>query len=144
MSGRGAERKPADKVRGVVRKASTRASEIIDSVSQRENDTTSGVIRRSRNQFRRTMADMNFTGVLTKAPVVTIVACLLVTLFFLGESGVNDCRSKYDYDWCSEESSMNVNGDLEVYLPQGSDVSILLAKVQEDWTTNVMVIYVES
>ena len=144
MSGRGAERKPADKVRGVVRKASTRASEIIDSVSRRENDTTSGVIRRSRNQFRRTMADMNFTGVLTKAPVVTIVACLLVTLFFLGESGVNDCRSNYDYDWCSEESSMNVNGDLEVYLPQGSEISILLAKVQEDWTTNVMVIYVES
>jgi len=102
MSGRGDERKPADKVRGVVRKASTRASEIIDSVSRRENDTTSGVIRRSRNQFRRTMAEMNFTGVLTKAPVVTVVACLLVTLFFLGESGVNDCRSKYDYDWCSE------------------------------------------
>ena len=144
MSGRGAERKPADKVRGVVRKASTRVSEIVDSVSRREKDTTSGVIRRSRNQFRRTMAEMNFTGVLTKAPVVTIVACLLVTLFFLGESGVNDCRSNYDYDWCSEESSMNVNGDLEVYLPQGSEVSILLAKVQEDWTTNVMVIYVES
>ena len=39
---------------------------------------------------------------------------------------------------------MNVNGDLEVYLPQGSEVSELLSRVEEDWTTNVMVIYVES
>ena len=39
---------------------------------------------------------------------------------------------------------MNVNGDLEVYLPQGSDVSQNLYRVEEIWTTNVMIIYVES
>ena len=41
---------------------------------------------------------------------------------------------------------MNVNGDLEVYLPQDSQVSALLKEVEDvdGWTTNVMVIYVES
>ena len=39
---------------------------------------------------------------------------------------------------------MNVNGDLEVYLPDGSQVSVLIDEVEEDWTTNVMIIYVES
>ena len=39
---------------------------------------------------------------------------------------------------------MNVNGDLEVYLPDGSQVSVLIEEVEEDWTTNVMIIYVES
>ena len=44
---------------------------------------------------------------------------------------------------------MNVNGELEVYLPEstdpiGSQVAVLLQEVGEDWTTNVMVIYVES
>ena len=30
---------------------------------------------------------------------------------------VNDCRDGYEYNWCSEESALNVNGDMEVYLP---------------------------
>ena len=39
---------------------------------------------------------------------------------------------------------MNVNGDLEVYLPGDSEVTALIAEVEKNWTTNVMVIYVES
>jgi predicted RND superfamily exporter protein len=39
---------------------------------------------------------------------------------------------------------MNVNGDLEVYLPDGSQVAVLIEEVELDWTTNVMIIYVES
>ena len=42
---------------------------------------------------------------------------------------------------------MNVNGDMEVYLPTDNNpesVKNLIAQVEDDWTTNVMVIYVES
>ena len=37
-----------------------------------------------------------------------------------------------------------MNGDLEVYLPDGSQVAELIGKVEEDWSTNVMVVYIES
>ena len=63
------------------------------------------------------------SNLLIKAPVVIVILCLSVTGFFLGHSGINDCRDGYQPSWCSEESAMNVNGDLEVYLPQGSDIS---------------------
>ena len=89
-------------------------------------------------------SSLNSSNLLIKAPVITVIICLIVTGFFLGHSGINDCRDGYEPSWCSEESSMNVNGDLEVYLPQGSDVSQNLYRVEEIWTTNVMIIYVES
>ena len=84
------------------------------------------------------------SNLLIKAPVVIVILCLSLTGFFLGHSGINDCRDGYQPSWCSEESAMNVNGDLEVYLPQGSDISANLYRVEEIWTTNVMIIYVES
>tara|TARA_B100000925_G_scaffold232881_1_gene181426 strand:+ start:5483 stop:8467 length:2985 start_codon:yes stop_codon:yes gene_type:complete len=97
-----------------------------------------------KKKFRFNNDSMNSSKLLIKAPVITVIICLIVTGFFLGHSGINDCRDGYEPSWCSEESSMNVNGDLEVYLPQGSDVSQNLYKVEEIWTTNVMIIYVES
>ena len=94
--------------------------------------------------FNFSTDSMNSSNLLIKAPVITVIICLIVTGFFLGHSGINDCRDGYEPSWCSDESSMNVNGDLEVYLPQGSDVSQNLYRVEEIWTTNVMIIYVES
>ena len=43
-----------------------------------------------------------------------------------------------------DEASMNVNGDLAAFLPEGSAVAANIMEVEEDWTTNVMIIYVES
>ena len=95
-------------------------------------------------RFNFSTDSVNSSNLLIKAPVITVIICLIVTGFFLGHSGINDCRDGYEPSWCSDESSMNVNGDLEVYLPQGSDVSQNLYRVEEIWTTNVMIIYVES
>ena len=39
---------------------------------------------------------------------------------------------------------MNVNGDLAAFLPIGSPVAENIAEVEKDWTTNVMIIYVET
>ena len=63
-----------------------------------------------------------------------------MTAFFVTQSGFLD-NSRFDDDL--ENPALNVNGDLEVYLPEGSKIAALLGKVEEDWTTNVMVIYIE-
>jgi len=115
-----------------------------------DKDSLESYGRRSKNRFRRVSSDLNFTDLLTKFPVITVILCLIVTAFFSWESGLVDCRKSLTNPdgFCPIEgkSSMNVNGDLEVYLPQDSDVSALLNQVEDvdGWTTNVMVIYVES
>ena len=40
--------------------------------------------KRSKNQFRRMSSDLDFTGILTKFPVITVILCLVVTAFFAG------------------------------------------------------------
>ena len=72
---------------------------------------------------------------------------MIFTLFVAQFSGILDCRDGFDNAICNEEPALNVNGDLEVYLPDSDEedsVKNLIASVEEDWTTNVMVIYVES
>ncbi len=93
------------------------------------------------------MRDASATSIITMAPVVAVILSLGFTILLLPHSGVNDCREGYDFDWCSAEPALNVNGDLEVYLPNDENpesVKNLIAEVELDWTTNVMVIYVES
>tara|TARA_Y100001968_G_scaffold333890_1_gene400644 strand:+ start:6191 stop:8965 length:2775 start_codon:yes stop_codon:yes gene_type:complete len=81
-------------------------------------------------------------------PIGAVLLSLAFTLSLLPHSGVLDCRDGFDNpSYCSDEPALNVNGDLEVYLPTDDDpnsVKNLIAQVEKDWTTNVMVIYVES
>ena len=108
-------------------------------------ESVKGSVRRAPNALRRALSDSTATGILTKAPAVTVVLCLLVTGFFTLHSGILDCRDGFDNPaYCEEESALNVNGDLEVYLPQGSEISQQIAVVEEDWSIDVIVIYVES
>ena len=65
----------------------------------------------------------------------------MITLYFVTTSGFLD-DTQFDDD--PNEPALNVNGDMEVYLPDGSEVKELIGMVEEDWTTNVMVIYIES
>ena len=110
----------------VAQKATEKGREVLSNVDLKKS-TLESYGRRSRNQFRRITSDLNFTNILTKFPVVTVVVCLLVTGFFSWESGLVDCRDGF----CPIEgkSSMNVNGDLEVYLPGDSEVTSLIAEV---------------
>ena len=107
-------------------------------------DSLGSVVRRVPNTLRRALSDSTPTGILTMFPALTVVLCLLFTGFFSMHSGVLDCREGFEYDICREEAALNVNGDLAVYLPQGSPITSQIAEVEKDWTTNVMVIYVES
>ena len=80
------------------------------------------------------------TGILTKFPIFMVLACLLASTFFAYHSGFVDGTSLKPGD----EPSLNVNGSLDVYLPEGSPVLESIKEVELNWTTNVMIIYIES
>ena len=109
-----------------------------------DSDSVKDAILQSPNRLRRSLSGLSATQALVKFPIFIIVFCLVFTGYFTLHSGAIDCRKDFNPSFCNEESSMNVNGDLEVYLPDGSQVSVLIEEVEEDWTTNVMIIYVES
>ncbi|MDE0707635.1 MAG: MMPL family transporter [Candidatus Poseidoniales archaeon] len=87
--------------------------------------------------IRRELQEMSFFGALTRFPAATVLMCLLMTAFFAYHSGITD-------QYREDHQSMNVNGDLAAFLPEGSQVAADIVEVEEDWTTNVMIIYVES
>ncbi len=109
-----------------------------------DSESLKDAIIQSPNRLRRSVSGLSATQALVKFPIFIIVFCLVFTGYFTLHSGAIDCRKDFNPSFCNEESSMNVNGDLEVYLPDGSQVSVLIEEVEEDWTTNVMIIYVES
>ena len=80
------------------------------------------------------------TGILTKFPIFMVLTCLLASSFFAYHSGFVDGTSLKPGD----EPSLDVNGDLDVYLPEGSPVLESIKEVELNWTTNVMIIYIES
>ncbi len=92
-------------------------------------------------RFKREWQKTGATGAITKFPIPTILIFLLLTVYFVTQSGFLD-NTQFDDD--PNNPALNVNGDLEVYLPDGSRVAELIGKVEEDWSTNVMVVYIES
>ena len=92
-------------------------------------------------RMKREWQKSGATGAITKFPIPTILIFLLLTVYFVTQSGFLD-DTRFDGD--PENPALNVNGDLEVYLPEGSEVAELIGKVEEDWSTNVMVVYIES
>ena len=92
------------------------------------------------NRFKREWQKNGATGAITKFPVATIFIFLFITSFFVTQSGFLDGTS---FDDDLDKSALNVNGDMEVYLPEGSHVGELIELIEEDWSTNVMVVYIE-
>ncbi|MBJ64713.1 MAG: hypothetical protein CMB55_07975, partial [Euryarchaeota archaeon] len=80
------------------------------------------------------------TGILTKFPIFMVVVCLMISCFFAYHSGFVDGTSIKPGD----DPSLNVNGSLDVYLPEGSPVLESIKEVEENWSTNVMIIYIDS
>ncbi len=93
--------------------------------------------KRLKREWQRSGA----TGVITRFPIATVALFLMITVYFVTTSGFLD-DTRFDDD--PNKPALNVNGDMEVYLPEGSEVKELIRLVEEDWTTNVMVIYIES
>ncbi|MEC7708199.1 MAG: MMPL family transporter [Candidatus Thermoplasmatota archaeon] len=117
-------------------------------ISNVDSDVVRGTISKIPNRIRRRFRESESSSLLTMFPIWAVLLSLAFTLSLLPHSGVLDCRDGFDNpSFCSDEPALNVNGDLEVYLPTDDDphsVKNLIAQVEKDWTTNVMVIYVES
>ncbi|MCH1481211.1 MAG: MMPL family transporter [Candidatus Poseidoniaceae archaeon] len=92
------------------------------------------------DRFKREWQKSGATGAITRYPVAVITIFLLLTAYFVTQSGFLDDTRFDDHP----DPALNVNGDMEVYLPEGSQVAELIQLVEEDWSTNVMIIYVES
>jgi len=105
--------------------------------SKRAIDAVLDAPKRMKREWEKTGA----TGAITKFPIPTILVFLLLTVYFVTQSGFLD-GTQFDDDL--DKAALNVNGDMEVYLPDGSQVAELISKVEEDWSTNVMVVYIES
>ena len=105
--------------------------------SKRGMDAVLDAPKRMKREWQKSGA----TGAITRFPIPTVLVFLLLTVYFVSQSGFLD-DTRFDDD--PNNPALNVNGDMEVYLPDGSQVAELLSKVEEDWSTNVMVVYIES
>ena len=105
-------------------------------ISEFETEKAVGALLSAPKMIRRELGEMSVFGMLTRFPAATVVICLFATAFLAMHSGISD-------QWTGERS-MNVNGDLAAFLPMGSPVAENIAEVERDWTTNVMIIYVET
>jgi predicted RND superfamily exporter protein len=105
-------------------------------ITEFESQKAVGALLSAPKMIRRELQEMSVFGALTRFPAASVILCLLITAFFAYHSGITD-------QW-TDERSMNVNGDLQAFLPDGSQVAADIAEVEKDWTTNVMIIYVET
>lgn len=120
---------------------SRRATDLRAKVQGFDAKTAVDAVLDAPSNLRREWQKSGAIGAITRFPLLTVVVFLALTLFFVSQSGFLD-GTRFDDD--PETPALNVNGDMEVYLPEGSDVSRLISLVEEDWTTDVMVIYIES
>ena len=97
--------------------------------------------------IKRDIDRIGAVGMLTRFPIMTVTFFLMITVYLSLYSGFVDKNENAPMPWqYKDEPSLNVNGDLEVYLPNDEDpnsVKNQIAEIKNDWSTNVMIIYVE-
>ena len=120
---------------------SRRASDVSGAVKNFDAKSAVDAMLDAPSSLKREWQRTGAIGVITRFPLLTVLAFFGMTLFFVSHSGFLD-NTQFDRD--PDNPALNVNGDMEVYLPDGSEVSALISMVEEDWTTDVMVIYIES
>ncbi len=105
-----------------------------------------GVVNLPKN-IKRDIDRIGVIGMLTRFPIATVTFFLVVTVYLTLYSGFVDVNENSPMPWqYKTEPSLKVNGDLEVYLPDDDDPNSIknqIAEVKKDWSTNVMIIYVE-
>ena len=97
--------------------------------------------------IKRDIDRIGAIGMLTRFPIATVSFFLAITVYLTLYSGFVDINENAPMPWqYKTEPSLKVNGDLEVYLPDDDDPNSIknqIAEVKKDWSTNVMIIYVE-
>ena len=125
-------------------KAGKFGSNMATKVRNFDPKSASQAVLHAPNALKREYKRGGPSGIITKFPALTIAIFLFGTLFFVYHSGFMDLDDTNPRPWqIKEEPSLNVNGSLDVYLPEGDPVADAIKEVQKDWSTNVLIIYVE-
>tara|TARA_B100000459_G_scaffold48589_1_gene25655 strand:+ start:12386 stop:15427 length:3042 start_codon:yes stop_codon:yes gene_type:complete len=125
----------------ITEKSRSVRNQLVGQLKTIDSKKTLDAVLEAPKRFKREWQKTGATGAITKFPIPTVLVFLLLTAYFVSQSGFLD-NTRFDDD--PDNPALNVNGDLEVYLPDGSRVAELIGKVEEDWSTNVMVVYIES
>ena len=124
----------------ITEKSRSVRNQLVGQLKTIDSKKTLDAVLEAPKRFKREWQKTGATGAITKFPIPTVLVFLLLTAYFVSQSGFLD-NTRFDDD--PDNPALNVNGDLEVYLPDGSRVAELIGKVEEDWSTNVMVVYIE-
>ena len=131
----------SQRLQAIAGKSLAAKAQLVGQLKTIDSKKTIDAVLDAPKRFKREWQKTGATGAITKFPIPTVMVFLLLTVYFVTQSGFLD-DTRFDDD--PDNPALNVNGDMEVYLPDGSRVAELIGKVEEDWSTNVMVIYVES
>ena len=95
----------------------------LDTMAQLVDDASDAV-----EATTRRTAELTYSSIL-RSPAAVAILLLLVT------------ASMYGY---AEKFEHQINGDVEIYLPDGADSTVLLQKVREQWSTDIFMLYIQT
>ena len=103
--------------------ASSFVGEGLDTIAQLVDDASDAV----QGSTRRTI-ELTYSSIL-RSPASIVILLLLLTAV-IG-------RDAMDFEH-------QINGDVEIYLPDGADSTVLLKEVREQWATDIFILYVQT
>ena len=95
----------------------------LETVRQLSDDVSDGV-----HAVARRAAELTYSGI-QRSPGA-VVALLLLLTALIG-------RDAMDFEH-------QINGDVEIYLPDGANSTDLLNEVREQWATDIVILYVQT
>tara|TARA_B100000287_G_scaffold248600_1_gene233694 strand:- start:51 stop:3422 length:3372 start_codon:yes stop_codon:yes gene_type:complete len=95
----------------------------LDTVDQLVSDTSDVV-----HITARRSAELAYSAIL-RSPAYLIVTILLASALI---------------GWRAEDFEHQINGDVEIYLPDGANSTDLLNEVREQWSTDIVILYVQT
>ena len=76
----------------------------------------------------RRLNELSYSAILRSPGIIVAILLLLTSVV-----------GKYAMDF-----QQQINGDVEIYLPEGADSSDLLSEVREQWSTDIVIIYIQT
>ena len=89
----------------------------------------------STKMFHMGMFD-NFITTIIRNPKIILTAVIVVSLLTFG---LGFLPAPYGADL-----QENIRGDMDVYLPQDHETKLILDEIEEDWSTDIIVVFVET
>ena len=96
---------------------------LLDTAGQLVNDVSDTV-----HMTAQRAAELTYSAIL-RSPAYLIVTLLLASALI---------------GWRAEDFEHQINGDVEIYLPDGANSTVLLNEVRTQWSTDIVILYVQT